>query len=271
MLSVAAGMSAGAEPISMPREDLPEAVTVSEEGVWRVAYDGATPATFAVTTITKPAIGRTQYAVVGEVRHVNVQGQGYLEMWNHFPGGGAYFSRTLAEQGPLRTITGSSEWRPFALPFTKGNEPDPEKLAVNVVLAGPGTVALRGLRLVPGGDWTRALHAGAWWSPRTTGLLGAVLGVACGLLGTLIGIGMGSPQRYGLANATAMVLCSLGAGSLFVLGLALLARQPFHVYWLFLLIGVIGLLVGGNAVRKVRGQRTRDELRRMDAADTAVA
>ncbi len=271
LLGAAIGVSNAAEPVSIPRIDLPKAVTVSEEGVWAVRHDDAGPATFAVTTIAGPAIGQAQYAVVGEVRYSGVQGQGYLEMWNHFPGDKAFFTRTLAERGPLEAITGSSKWRPFALPFTKGTEPDPEKLVINTVLAGPGTVELRGLRLIAGSGWVNALHPGAWWSPRTTGVLGAVLGITCGLLGMLVGFGMRSPRRYGLANVTAAILCVLGAVSLVVLGVALMARQPFYVYWLFLLFGAIDLYVGADALRKVRKARTHDELRRMEAVDTAIA
>jgi len=57
MLCLAVGIGNAVEPVSIPRIGLSEAVTVSEEGVWRVAYDRATPATFAVTTIVKPTVG----------------------------------------------------------------------------------------------------------------------------------------------------------------------------------------------------------------------
>ena len=107
------------------------------------------PVTVTVLVIDRPGITTAAYAIGGQVRYERVEGEGCLEMWSHFPGGGRYFSRTLGERGLLQAIEGSSPWRPFALPFfiRKGTD-RPEKLVVKVVLPGKGRVQLSPLRLI---------------------------------------------------------------------------------------------------------------------------
>jgi hypothetical protein len=189
-------------------------------------------------------------------------------MWNHF-GERSFFSRTVEEKGPMKALTGDSDWRSFALPFHKGEEADPDKLVINVVLEGAGTVELRNLRLVPGTAWRDAMYPGSWWAPRTSGVLGALLGICAGLLGAVMGLSMKSPRGHGLAGVCAMFLLVSGVVSLTMAVVALAVGQPGYVSWLFLLFGGVGSAVGGNALRQVNQQRTQAELRRMDAADAA--
>lgn len=261
MLSVAGALAA--EPVPVPLEG-------ATDGIWKVEYTEAARKTFPVAEITTPELGQEQYAVVGEVRHQGVQGKGLLEMWNHF-GDRSFFSRTVEDQGPMKALTGDSDWRSFALPFHKGEQPDPDKLVINVVLEGQGTVELRNLRLVAGSGWMRELHAGAWWGPRTSGIAGAVMGVSAGLLGSLLGFCMKSPRRHGLAGGCAWLMLGVGAVSWLVLVAALATSQPGYVVWLFVVLGLVGTGVGIDALRQLRKQRTEHELRRMDAADALGA
>ena len=46
-----------------------------------------TPSTVTVLTVDKPAVAGPRYVLRGQVRYENVEGSGYLELWNHFPGG----------------------------------------------------------------------------------------------------------------------------------------------------------------------------------------
>src|SRR5262245_39901377 len=46
-------------------------------------------------TIERPKITSARYALRGRVRYEGVEGEGYLEMWNQFPNGGRFFSRSL--------------------------------------------------------------------------------------------------------------------------------------------------------------------------------
>ena len=127
-------------------------------------------------------------------------GDGYLEMWNHFPNGGAYFSKTLGDSGPMGGLRGSSSWRPFSLPFmSDAKTGTPSRLEFNLVLPGPGTVKLGDLRLVQYPDGIAAVSSPrAWWSNWAAVWIGAVGGTIIGCLGALIGTlaGLGLARRF---------------------------------------------------------------------------
>ena len=82
---------------------------------WTVSGEGG-PTLKTVLTVDEPGIRGPRYGIAGEVRHRDVQGNGYLEMWNVLPQG-RFFTRTLAPEGPMKALSGSSDWRPFLLPF----------------------------------------------------------------------------------------------------------------------------------------------------------
>ena len=91
--------------------------------------------TVTLLELEEPGITKLRYALKGRVRYENVDGAGYVEMWNVFDEG-RYFTRTNLDQGPMRAITGSSGWRDIVLPFdaTGGNAP-PRGLLINVVVS----------------------------------------------------------------------------------------------------------------------------------------
>ena len=74
----------------------------------------------------------------GKVKYAGVGGEGFLEIWNHFPEPkkGAYFSRSMAETGPMGKLRGDSPWKEFVLPFNFDDPtyPMPEKIQFNVYL-----------------------------------------------------------------------------------------------------------------------------------------
>lgn len=63
-----------------------------------------------------------------------LSGSAFLEMWAHV-GGGQYFSRGMHD-----SITGKSDWKSIQTPFLfqKGQQPD--KVTLNIVINGTGTV-----------------------------------------------------------------------------------------------------------------------------------
>jgi hypothetical protein len=114
----------------------------------KVVNDDALPRIITLLEIEAPKITRAGYVLRGQVRCEGVEGQAFLEMWSHFPGGGAYFSRTLALSGPMQALHGNQAWRAFELPFmNKEGAPGPTRLVLNVALPGKGTVWLSGVRL----------------------------------------------------------------------------------------------------------------------------
>jgi hypothetical protein len=80
-----------------------------------------------------------------KVRTQNVEGQVYLEMWCHFAGRGEFFSRGL--QDPL---TGTNEWKVERTPFFLRKGENPDKVKLNLVINGKGTVWIDDVRLLKG-------------------------------------------------------------------------------------------------------------------------
>ena len=229
------------------------------------------PKTFTLLVLENPGITESQYAVTGRVRCEGVQGKGYLEMWNHFPDGSHFFSRTLAQSGLLQNLEGSCPWRPFSLPFVVAPRTDrPTTLVVNVVLPGRGTVYLGGLRLAQYADNENPpAIAGAWWDDRTGGWIGGILGAILGCLGGLIGVlaGVGKARRLALWLTTALFLTGL---LLVAVGIvAAVQSQPYGIWYPILLLGAISSAVCGGMLPVVRRRYEQLELRKMAAIDAA--
>jgi hypothetical protein len=111
-------------------------------------------------TVDDPGIDRDVYVVRGTIRFENVVGTGYLEMWSYFPDGGAFFSRTLTESGPMAALSGDSSEREFELPFLLNGASVPERVEINVVLPDRGDVWIGSLVLEGFGGSSH------WWSVR---------------------------------------------------------------------------------------------------------
>ena len=125
---------------------------LDDQIVLKVVRDTSKPQLIPLATLKEPIIKEKAYVLRGKVRMEGVVGDGYLEMWNHFPEPkpGAYFSRTVAESGSMGKIRGTAPWREFTLPFMIDDKsvPAPNKLQINVYLPDKGTVWLSDLTLV---------------------------------------------------------------------------------------------------------------------------
>ena len=231
---------------------------------------GAMSAT--VLTIVQPKITTDFYAVTGEVRYDNVEGDGFLEMWSHFGERAAYFSRTLGLSGAMAKLTGTSNWRAFMLPFNaKGASSRPSKLVVNVQLPGKGSVFLRNLKLVQSTSFDgAATQTGVGWSDRTAGIVGGIGGALIGCLGALIEwlAVRGKAQRF-VVNAVRVLI---GAGVASALGglAALALRQPYGVWYALLLLGVAVVVIFPFRLRSYHDRYREFELRRMTSMDATA-
>ena len=245
-------------------ESLPDAARHNTDGSVTVTSSSDDGVTVTLVEVESPGITKERYAVKGRVRYENVSGEGYIEMWNVF-NQDRYFTRTIGDQGPMRTITGNSDWRSVVLPFeAAGAEAPPERLIINVVLPSRGEVTLGALTLVElePGEWPSGVNDNALlglWG----GIAGATFGMAAGLLGWLGG--MGKAKRFVLAGFRVMI--AAGGVSL-VSGVIALARGlPYHVYCPLLLIGAIALLVPASTLARLTKHYEELELRRMSALD----
>ena len=257
---------------------LPGGEIVQKDGrtVLKVVNTNNAPLQLPILEITKPEIASRWYALTGEVSYKSVEGEGYLETWNYFPpeegsartNAARYFSRTLASTGPMSSITGTSGWRGFALPFriTSGSA-RPERIEFNLFLPGEGTVYLSGIKLLDGPDSLGGVTE-RWWSDATGGwvggLGGAVLGCVAGLFATLAAKG----KARGLVLGGTWVMVGVGfcaaAGGV----IALLLKQPYGVWFPLLLLGLLLLLILPLRVRDFRRSYETLEMRRMSSLDS---
>ena len=111
------------------------------------------PRVLPLFTLSEPGIVTDDYAVVGRVRYggngaaIDMDGTGYLELWSEFPDGGRYFTRTLADDGPLGRLIGHSASHSFRLPFHAADR-RPTRLTLDLVLPGRAAVTLSDVHLV---------------------------------------------------------------------------------------------------------------------------
>ena len=117
LLLLAANVSFAAdETIAWPKKNDSPRVSVDAKGDLVVEGD-AKASTTTVLTVEKPKVPSHQYRLVGKIKYEKVEGDGYLEMWNHFSNKEQYFSRTMAPEGKMGKISGTSDWRDVELPL----------------------------------------------------------------------------------------------------------------------------------------------------------
>lgn len=225
--------------------------------------------------IADPGISSPVYALKGMIRYEDVEGEGFLQLDNHFGETGTFFTKSLAPTGPLGKITGSSDWRPFVLPFytNSGDQADspsllPEKLSLAVYLPGSGTVSLREVALyqyASGEDPLR--QAGQWFGDRSAGLIGGIGGSLLGVWGALVGFlsSRGKARRFVIGSASGILVFGIAG---IVAGVAALAAaQPYAVWFPLLLFGIIVVAVIGKLRGSLSARYAQVELKRMQSMD----
>lgn len=260
---------------------------VKLDGQWVYKFENTNDTQLEVQLmkIFKPRVSTNAYAIIGKIKYDNVQGEGYLEMWNFFPPvhpgmpEGQYFSRTLGESGEMGKITGTCDWRDFSLPFdSTGASGPPTRLEINLILPGRGTVYITPVKLLKyssgflsgssssGGSSNPTVAAG-WWSPRLSAIFGGIGGSLFGCFGALIGClaGIGKARRFVLAMTK--VLTALGI--LLTIGgiVAVACRQPYAVWYPLTLLGVISAAVCGANLPAIKKRYEDLEIRRMTSMD----
>ena len=234
-----------------------------------VENQGAEPVTLQLLKVDRPGISLPIYAIRGRIRYEAVEGTGYLEMWNYFPDGSAYFSRTLGESGPTASLRGTSDWRDVSIPFSAaGTAKRPSILVINLVLPGKGRVWLGALTLFQYRENENPMALSrAWWTDRQGGIIGGIGGTVLGLMGALIGILVQTGRARSFVLGLMITLSALGvailAGGITALALA----QPYGVWFPLLLGGGLSAVLFGCLIPVARRRYAEVELRRMTSAD----
>jgi len=240
-----------------------------EGHILKIENEKNEPKQVQLLELNSPGITGPAYAIRGQVRYENVKGKGFLEMWNHFPDGGFYFSRTLGEIGPMKHLEGTSDWRDFTLPFfINQGDVRPDRLVINLVFEGSGTIYLGPLQLEQYADMPAAMKAfKGWWDAWTGWLISGILVVVLVCLGIATGVlvrrGRGRGFVMAVTAATALLgMALLGAGAA-----ALVAAQPAEVWFPLLLGGGLGAGMFGAFRPIIRKRYDQMELEQISAMD----
>lgn len=243
-----------------------------------VVYEGDEQLVVPLTTIKSPLVHATRYAVRTRVeyRDISAKHPAYLEMWSYFPDGTEYFTRTLADHGPMASMAGRSEWRDIELPFdASGKGTPPDKVIVNLVMPGPGkvtiapTMELENLGPAPG---TASAIGHLSWAD----LLGfAVLAIFVGILGlTALGLLIAALIAWSARRYRAGWICLMLAGGVTSLLWVPVLLMLTRVGWIECLIPLLGTVVLIVSILKLHRDREGskpsdpdEELRKMRAMD----
>lgn len=225
--------------------------------------------------ITDPGITSPVYALKGMLRHEGVEGEGHLHLDNHFEGVGTFFTRSLAERGPLQKIAGSSDWRSFTLPFfanqgdqAEGRALTPDALTLSLYLPGAGVVEFRDLALYQYAADENPLGAATFGgATRVATLIGAIGGTLVGLWGALAGVLVSRGKARGFVLGSASLLIVAGAVILASGVFSVIDGQPYAVYYPLMLFGGI-LVVAVGIIRAYLPRRYEAvELQKMQSLD----
>lgn len=241
------------------------------------SYDLQGPANSVtpLAVMEHPAVTQPRYAITGYVRYSGVSAPGYLELWNHFPGGGHYFSRTMAPTGEMGQISGNSDWRRFTLPFYTDGSPQkmvPERLAFNLYLPQGGKVSLAGVELHQFSTTQDPLAAssGGWWSIEAANRISSVFTpiIVVWWLAASFFAWRGTARTVVVGSIK--TAAAAGAAILVIFVAALISKQPLHI---IIPLGVCGAILAAPALvqlKKINSRYDEIDQRRMLARDARL-
>lgn len=234
----------------------------------RVSNADSMPTRFPLVVLDDLSPTMNTFAVEGQIKYWNVEGEAYLEMWTVLPDGSRFFTRTIAESGPLQKITGTSEWRAFSLPFNVSGElPEHVKLEVNVFMPGAGIIDISPLRIV---NFSPDLFQQQtyWWSGQTGGWIGGSLGMGIGLLGVLLTYLARKNVPFRVVQSVLVVELVLACVCIVAGIIAVIHSQPFFVCYPLLLVGFLASVLVSVGEFRLRRHYREIELRKMRALDS---
>ncbi len=109
-----------------------------------------------------------------------------------------------------------------------------------------------------------------WFDPKTAGLIGGIIGAGIGMLGVLTGCSCGICISKGWKKPIyAMFIFGIVIGSgLLITGIAALCvKQPWYIWFIFMLPGFIVTLVFPCVLPVVRKEFIQREMKKMQAED----
>jgi hypothetical protein len=107
--------------------------TIKTEGKSSIKITTKWPTTVYLGEVSGLNIENTRLLYQADVKS-DLEGIAFLEMWAHF-GGGQYFSKGMND-----TVKGKSDWKSIKTPFIFQIGQRPDKITLNIVINGKGTV-----------------------------------------------------------------------------------------------------------------------------------
>ena len=106
---------------------------IKTEGTGSVRITTKYPTTVCLGEVTGLNVENAKLLYTAKVKS-ELDGVAFLEMWAHV-GGGQYFSRGMNDP-----IKGKSDWKSIQTPFMFQKGQNPDKVTLNLVINGKGTV-----------------------------------------------------------------------------------------------------------------------------------
>jgi hypothetical protein len=140
LLTLAAGLSRAEEVRKLPLDDASVIGTtiqtdtqVKAEGKASIKITTQWPMTICLGEVARIDIENAKLVYKAKVKS-DLDDTAFLEMWAHV-GGGQYFSRGMND-----VVSRKTDWKIIQTPFLFQKGPRPEKVTLNVVINGKGTV-----------------------------------------------------------------------------------------------------------------------------------
>lgn len=253
---------------------LSEFVTTASDGTVTISVPAGQAATIPLGEYPTTAMQSRVYAVQMQVDHAVGSAPAYFEMWTSLREGGAFFSKTLGTQGPMRHLLGHETGRDVIIPASlEGSNKSATRCNLSLVLPAGGDVTIRKARMldVPAGLHFLVAASGQWFPGWMGGVIGAVFGVACGCLGSLYRYSHRSGFLWNAMQHFPIALTAISAVILLAGIAALRVKQPYAVWYPLVLIGVLGSLGGPLLQWQTKRQAPQEvvsfEERQMHAMD----
>lgn len=234
-----------------------------KEGSIKISSTDPKLSSFLIGKIEKPSLTTTKFALRGSVSYQDAK-EGYLELLAGYSPNENYFSKGLAESGPMGKIAGSSAWRTFEIPFQASAGHFPESISLNLHLSGGGTVWVKDVQLVE----LSAEEIAKLFSKPYDGVEYSIgfIGAFIGLLGAIVGILAGRRANPKLIWKLEMLAVAFGialivfSGYLYSIGNNSGGKS-------FAYLGALTIVIFGANMIVARRIQIANELRSMSAKD----
>lgn len=115
---------------------------VSSDGAGSIRIKADGPQTYTIREVGDVDAEDATITYTAMLKTENLEGKAYIEMLCAFPGKGTFFSRALDS-----AMSGTTDWTAVSAPFFLKKGENPDKVTLNLVVDGKGTVWIDDIKL----------------------------------------------------------------------------------------------------------------------------